>query len=49
MTDVSVSFSTTRSKERIGCCISPQSGLSELKCDNKPIAISEVAECECWL
>ena len=48
-TGVSVAFSSTRSKARIGCNISQQSGLSELKCDNKPIAISEVAECECWL
>ena len=29
--------------------ITQQSGLSELKWDNSPMTISEVAECECWL
>ena len=48
-TGVSVAFSSTRSKARIGCNISQQSGLSELKWDNSPMTISEVAECECWL
>lgn len=44
-TGVSVAFSSTRSKARIGCNISQQSGLSELKWDNSPMTISEVAEC----
>lgn len=40
-TGVSVAFSSTRSKARIGCNISQQSGLSELKWDNSPMTISK--------
>lgn len=36
-------------RERIGCCSSQQSGVSELKCDSRPMTISESVECECWL
>lgn len=37
MTGVSVSLSITCNRERIGCCSSQQSGVSELKCDSRPI------------
>lgn len=49
MTGVSVSLSITCNRERIGCCSSQQSGVSELKCDSRPMTISESVECECWL
>lgn len=49
MTGVSVSLSITCNRERIGCCNSQQSGVSELKCDSRPMTISESVECECWL
>lgn len=42
MTGVSVSLSITCNRERIGCCSSQQSGVSELKCDSRPMTISEV-------
>ncbi len=42
-------FEHPQQKARIGCNISQQSGVSELKWDNSPMTISEVAECECWL
>lgn len=48
MTGVSVSLSITCNRERIGCCSSQQSGVSELKCDSRPMTISESVECECW-
>lgn len=35
MTGVSVSLSITCNRERIGCCSSQQSGVSELKCDSR--------------
>lgn len=41
MTGVSVSLSITCNRERIGCCSSQQSGVSELKCDSRPMTISE--------
>lgn len=47
MTGVSVSLSITCNRERIGCCSSQQSGVSELKCDSRPMTISESVECEC--
>ena len=37
MTGVSVSLSITCNRERIGCCSSQQSGVSELKCDNQRV------------
>lgn len=46
MTGVSVSLSITCNRERIGCCSSQQSGVSELKCDSRPMTISESVECE---
>lgn len=49
MTGVSVSLSITCNRERIGCYSSQQSGVSELKCDNRPMTISESVECECRL
>lgn len=44
MTGVSVSLSITCNRERIGCCSSQQSGVSELKCDSRPMTISESVE-----
>lgn len=48
-TGVAGALSTTCNRGRIGCCSSQQSGVSELKCDSRPMTISESVECECWL